>query len=71
MLHLTYHYLTKKSQHWNYAGNFTYAKKISIGISIEATNMNLTKLREPVEDRRAWCALSMGSQRVRHDLTTK
>ena len=28
----------------------------------EATNMNLTKLREAVEDRRAWCVLwSMGS----------
>ena len=27
---------------------------------IEATNMNLTKLREEVEDRRAWCALVHG-----------
>ena len=39
---------------------------------IEATNMNLTKLREALEDRRAWCALgSMESRRVGHDLTTK
>ena len=27
---------------------------------IEATNMNLTKLPEAVEDRRAWCALVHG-----------
>ena len=27
---------------------------------IEATNMNLTKLQEAVEDRRAWCALVQG-----------
>ena len=27
---------------------------------IEVTNMNLTKLREAVEDRRAWCALVHG-----------
>ena len=27
---------------------------------IEATNMNLTQLREAVEDRRAWCALVHG-----------
>ena len=27
---------------------------------IEATNVNLTQLREGVEDRRAWCALVYG-----------
>ena len=27
---------------------------------IEATNMNLTKFREAVEDRRAWCTLVHG-----------
>ena len=35
---------------------------------IEATNMNLTQLREAVEDRRAWRALVHG---VGHDETTK
>ena len=32
---------------------------------IEATNMNLTKLREAVEDRRAWCALVHGVTKSR------
>ena len=27
---------------------------------IEATNMNLTQVREAVEDSRAWCALVQG-----------
>ena len=34
-------------------------------------NMNLNKLWETVKDREAWCATSMGSQRVRHNLVTK
>ena len=38
---------------------------------IEATNMNVTQLREAVEDRRAWRALVHGSRRVGHDLMTK
>ena len=32
---------------------------------IEATNMNLTQLREAVEDRRAWCALVHGVTKSR------
>ena len=32
---------------------------------IEATNMNLTKLREAVEDRRAWQALVHGVMKSR------
>ena len=35
---------------------------------IEAARMNLTQLREAVEDRRAWRALVHGgTQRVEHD----
>jgi len=30
-------------------------------------DMNLSKLRELVKDREAWCAASMGLQRVEHD----
>ena len=37
---------------------------------IEATNMNLTKLLEAVEDRRAWCALVHGVTKS-HNLMTK
>ena len=29
-----------------------------MGSVIEATNMNLTQLREAAEDRRAWCGLA-------------
>ena len=35
---------------------------------IEATNMNLTKLREAVEDRRAWCTLVHGVTKSRTQL---
>ena len=30
-------------------------------------DMSLSKLRETVKDREAWCMHSMGSQRVGHD----
>ena len=33
-----------------------------------STDMSVSKLREVVKDREAWCgAVFMGSQRVRHD----
>ena len=34
----------------------------------DSMDMNLSKLLGIVEDRGAWCATSLGSQRVRHDL---
>ena len=34
-------------------------------------DMSLSQLWEIVKDRKAWCAESMGSQRVRHDLATE
>ena len=37
----------------------------------DSLDMNLSKLREKVEDRGAWCAAVMELQRVGHDLTTK
>ena len=36
----------------------------------ESMDMNLSKLQKIMEDRRTWCAQSMVSQRVRHDLAT-
>ena len=36
----------------------------------ESMDMNLSKLQKIMEDRRTWCAQSMVSQRVRHDLVT-
>ena len=37
---------------------------------IDSMDMSLSKLHKVVKDREAWCAASMGSQRVRCDLTT-
>ena len=37
----------------------------------DSVNMNLSKLREVVEDRGAWHATDHGSQRVGHDLVTE
>ena len=33
--------------------------------------MSLSKLQETVKDKEAWCAESMGSQKVGHDLVTE
>ena len=33
--------------------------------------MSLSKLQETVMDKEAWCAESMGSQKVGHDLVTE
>ena len=37
----------------------------------DSVNMNLSKLQEIVEDRRAWRAISTGLQRVGHNLETQ
>ena len=37
---------------------------------IDSIDMSLSKLREIVKDREAWCAAVHGLQRVRHDLAT-
>ena len=34
-------------------------------------DMSLSKLQETVKDKEAWCAESMGSQKVGHDLVTE
>ena len=33
----------------------------------DSMGMSLSKLWEMLKDREAWCAISMGSQRVRHE----
>ena len=37
----------------------------------DSMDMNLSKLRRTVEDRRAWCAAVHGSQGVGHGLVTE
>ena len=36
----------------------------------DSMDVNLSKLQEIVQDREAWCAQFMGSQRTGHDLVT-
>jgi len=38
---------------------------------IDSVDMSLSKLWETVKDREVWCAASMGSQRVGHNLVTE
>ena len=37
----------------------------------DSMDMSLSKLRETVRDREAWCAQFMGSRRAGHDLGTE
>ena len=37
----------------------------------DSMDMNLSKLKEIVKDREAWCAVVHGVKRVGHDLATK
>ena len=38
---------------------------------IDSVDMSMSKLWETVKDREVWCAASMGSQRVGHNLVTE
>ena len=38
---------------------------------INSVDMSSSKLQETVKDKEAWCAESMGSQKVGHDLVTE
>ena len=38
---------------------------------IDSMDMNLSELQEIVKDREAWCAVSMGLKRVKHDCGTE
>ena len=37
----------------------------------DSMDMSSSKLQETVKDKEAWCAESMGSQKVGHDLVTE
>ena len=42
-----------------------------LDIITHSMDMNLSKLWEIVENREIWCAKSMGSKKVGHDLVTE